>query len=400
MSNESAQPDKSKSPRVSIFDSLDTIPGLAYPPEQDSQPVDSKPAEEPALEELETATPELTAPVPVETPEPTTAPTAVLGKLPTTKETSSLSKKVAIFLITGALLGSGYLLYYLTKDGNLLHQVSEITGESPENKADRNEKLDSALVETPLTPPNVPFPFPETGLELAEIYLDQEDYPAAEKLLTELIEKDPESSKAHFYRGLAELGSGKYTNAIEDFTAAINLGRSSADSFYHRAMAYLQRGRDYQETGDEDDLEKVKKDFIAAMADFKEATRRESSIADAWFQRGLLHRDNKENDEAVLDFSSFVDAEPEEPLRFFPDWQGKIYEAHFQRGMLYWKATGQPDEARSDFDIAITLVPLKIAPLKPHYWEARAELRQEAEPEDAVLDYEMAIKLRIDQAGL
>lgn len=382
-----------------MFDSLDTIPGLAYPSEQDPQPVDSKPAEEPALEALETAAPEPTAPVPFEAPEPTTTP-AVLPEKWTTKGTSSFSKKAVVFLLTAALLGSGFLLYSLTKDGNLLHQISEITGDSPENKADRNKRLDSALVETPLTPPNTPFPFPETGLELAEIYLDQADYPAAEELLTEMIEKDPESSEAHFLRGLANLGSGTYKNAIEDLTAAINFGRTSADSFYHRAMAYLRRGRDYQETGDADDLEKAKEDFIAAIADFTEATQRESSIADAWFQRGLLHRDNKENDEAVLDFSSFVDAESKKPLRFFPGWQGKLYEAHFQRGMLYWKATGKPIEARSDFNIAITLVPPKIAPLKPHYWEARAELRQEAEPEDAVLDYEMAIKLRIDQAGL
>jgi tetratricopeptide (TPR) repeat protein len=57
--------------------------------------------------------------------------------------------------------------------------------------------------------------------------------------LDELIRRNPKEPDSYYYRGIAAASSGRYEEAIEDFSKAIGLGFEEVNVLYDRGRSYL-----------------------------------------------------------------------------------------------------------------------------------------------------------------
>ena len=89
---------------------------------------------------------------------------------------------------------------------------------------------------------------------------------------------------AHHARGQAQLETGHYGGAVEDFSAALRYDPRSASTYVLRGRAYIMLGRPER-----------------AMADFTQAIRLQPWLAEAHAARGLLRESYGQGDAAIAD---------------------------------------------------------------------------------------------------
>ena len=53
-----------------------------------------------------------------------------------------------------------------------------------------------------------------------------------------VLEIDPKSAGAYYYRGIAYVNKGQFDWAIDDFTKALEIDPKSAGAYYNRGTAY------------------------------------------------------------------------------------------------------------------------------------------------------------------
>ncbi|WP_417388336.1 tetratricopeptide repeat protein [Gimesia sp.] len=75
---------------------------------------------------------------------------------------------------------------------------------------------------------------------LGECYQNIEEYAEAETAFTEAIKKEETAFCAWMARGRVLHQSGKYNEAVQDFSKALELFPESPDAFFDRAMAYIK----------------------------------------------------------------------------------------------------------------------------------------------------------------
>ena len=123
-------------------------------------------------------------------------------------------------------------------------------------------------------------------------------------------------------RGRAALEDGQGTEAIYQFTRAIEGGKLSRTDL---ATAYRGRGLAHHRMGDVD----------KAIADYTRAIKVKPDDAKAYFGRGLGYKANGALDKALADLSKVIELNPE----FAP--------AYEKRSVIY-EGRGQDAEAEAD----------------------------------------------------
>jgi tetratricopeptide (TPR) repeat protein len=91
-------------------------------------------------------------------------------------------------------------------------------------------------------------------LTRARIYLASENFPAADRDLKKVLKLDPSSAEAHYYRGILRLQQEEVQQAIEHFTAAIELRGDDARFYRRRAGLYLLQSDTEQALADYEKL--------------------------------------------------------------------------------------------------------------------------------------------------
>ena len=131
------------------------------------------------------------------------------------------------------------------------------------------------------------------------------------------------SAKAFLARGRARLQTGKFDDAVADFSEAIRLEPKSVDAWAARGMAYCDRG-----------------DFDKAVADFSEVLRLAPKTFKARIARGTAYGKKGDHDQAIADFTAAIAVDPNYAL------------AYGYRAVDYYR-NGDLDHALADINEAI-----------------------------------------------
>jgi tetratricopeptide (TPR) repeat protein len=119
----------------------------------------------------------------------------------------------------------------------------------------------------------------------------------------------------------------KRTGNIAACTRLIARGALSQEDL---AVAHYNRGTYYYFGND---------DHVRGLADLDKAVALDPSYSNAFYNRGLLHRDRGAFDNAINDFTSYITLNPDE-------WDG-----YYERGYV-WQRKGDPDRALDDLEIS------------------------------------------------
>ena len=197
---------------------------------------------------------------------------------------------------------------------------------------------------------------------------------AAVDHLTRAIQFLPKEAEAYEERGLARLGLGDETAALEDFIQVIRLARTPpaitppppADNPLHvtyqgnytshlnklrsslaLATAYYEEGMAYRYVGNSSEL---------ALASFTRAIELNLNTAAVYYQRSLLFLESRKWSEAIEDLSRAIQLVPIQP------------EYYYSRGRAYFER-GDFLKASLDFSESIRRSS-KVTDV--HYWRGRA----------------------------
>ena len=92
------------------------------------------------------------------------------------------------------------------------------------------------------TPRDITPPKPLTELEKAVRKIDDEDYDTAEKMLKDLLKKEPKNHLVFYNLGLVEFGRFEYEKAIDNFNKAISLNDKHNASYSNIGDCYKNLG--------------------------------------------------------------------------------------------------------------------------------------------------------------
>ena len=159
-------------------------------------------------------------------------------------------------------------------------------------------------------------------------------YSEAIEDFTKAIELKPDYAEAFSLRGLAYDRQGEHEHAIEDFTKAIELKPDHINAHYNRGFVYDTKG-----------------EYDRAVEDYTKVIELKPEFANAYYDRGciLVYRIQDEYDRAIEDFTKVIELEPDH------------VDAHYDRGLAYLHLK-KWQEARSDLadakDMGVDIVSL------------------------------------------
>ena len=308
-----------------------------------------------------------------------------VAELPTPKTSATLPDKPSFWYWTPAHLNEritaqhSLFLFGLPSRGELRSKEIIIESASKEQIRRELEELHDIREES-LFPDfvgfaytqrsNAPYPtfdakeYLRRGVEAGQ----RGQYSEAIEDFTKAIELEPDHAKAYSLRGLACDRQGKYDRAIEDFTKAIELKPDYAEAYSLRGLAYDRQGEHEHAIEDFTKAIKLKPDHIndhynrgfvydtkgkydLAVEDYTKVIELKPEFANAYYERGciLVYRIQDEYDRAIEDFTKVIELEPDH------------VDAHYDRGLAYLHLK-KWQEAQSDLadakDMGVDIVSL------------------------------------------
>ena len=210
--------------------------------------------------------------------------------------------------------------------------------------------------------------------------------------------QSPARAKELFARGVTKAQQGDKTGAIADYTQAIAINSSDAETYYKRANARYDTGAPEQAIEDYTQAIKVNPshtkaiynrglarrdtgDKRGAVEDFTQVLRLNPSDGDAYYQRGLAYYDLSDYRTAIEDYTQAIRLNPNDAT------------AYSNRGLAR-SASGDKTGAMADFTQAIQISPKEAG---VYYSRGRSRFNL-ADYQGAMEDYSKAIELEPDQA--
>lgn len=158
---------------------------------------------------------------------------------------------------------------------------------------------------------------------------------------------EQEYVEAYIVRGVSKIHDGKASEAVADFSRALELAPTNASAYAHRAEAHLALG-----------------DRTRALADVAKAIQLDPLYGPFYAIRAQAQLAGQQSEAAFADLATALRLNPNRP------------NIHNQRGLAYL-ALGDHDKARDEFTTAA-----RLAPADPLSWHNRG-LVLEAEHKDA-----------------
>ncbi len=138
------------------------------------------------------------------------------------------------------------------------------------------------------------------------------------------VKKSPEEAAKFAQQGVELTRDGKFDKAIESYNDSLD-ARSDPTVFYNRGVAYMNKG-----------------DFTNAIRDFTKAIELQPDNAFAFNNRAFVYKNKGNFDDAIKDYS--------EVIRLKPDFSV----AYYGRGFSY-QAKGEKEKALADYKKALSL---------------------------------------------
>jgi tetratricopeptide (TPR) repeat protein len=102
-----------------------------------------------------------------------------------------------------------------------------------------------------------------------------------------------ETVRTHLDHGRACLDTGKYDDAIADYTKAIALDPNVALAYTNRGLAYYRKG-----------------EYERAIADHSKAIAIDPNHANAYYNRGVAYEQKGDKDQAIADYDKVLEINP------------------------------------------------------------------------------------------
>ena len=162
---------------------------------------------------------------------------------------------------------------------------------------------------------------------LAQVYLNEGRYDAAEQTTSRAIRLDPSDAELYQQRALARVYLGMFNDALNDCSHALGLDPDNLEAYTARGAAHVGL-----------------KHYDQAMYDLDYVLEQDNSDPDAHYFRGLAFAGMGQFDRAVSDFSASLDKRP------------MVADAYYQRALAEEKLSRTKD-AEADFQQAFYLDP-------------------------------------------
>ncbi|MDZ8050393.1 MAG: tetratricopeptide repeat protein [Aulosira sp. ZfuVER01] len=189
-------------------------------------------------------------------------------------------------------------------------------------------------------------------------------YQEAVNDFTQAIEINPRNALAYNRRGDAFYRLGDYQKSLSDSSKAIQLNPQDANAYYDRGFSHYELGKYKEAIADYTKAIKLNaknpynyygrglvraklKDHQGAMADFGKAIALKPKYTDAYLQRGILHRRLRHKQAAIQDFDTALEMNPHDA------------QAYYQRGLTQF-TYNQNQAAIQDYNRAIESNPKYI----------------------------------------
>ena len=184
------------------------------------------------------------------------------------------------------------------------------------------------------------------GWHLQNSGREDQDLTASAAAYTGCIMKRPDHARAWASRGYTHLRLGLATDALADFSKAIELGFKEAWVWSNRGVVYCDHLHEYDK----------------AVADFSKAIHLKPDEAISWGNRGLAHSHMGQYDKAIADCSKAIELEPENALFWSHRGLAHVKLADFaaalvDRGEVCCDHLHEYDKAVADFSKVIDLQP-------------------------------------------
>ena len=165
-----------------------------------------------------------------------------------------------------------------------------------------------------------------------EIARNHGKYYDAIDLFTKAIQLNPRSFKAFFNRAFTYDKIGLYNEAICDYTSTIDIRPNHSFCFYNRGITYNKLG-----------------DYKKSIYDFSKAIELEPNKPEFYFNRACLYKNIKNYQSAIEDYNIVI--------KLFP----KLYTPIYNRGICYEKLKMHQNSIK-DFETCIQMAKNNIHP--------------------------------------
>ncbi|XP_048585429.1 uncharacterized protein LOC5512045 isoform X2 [Nematostella vectensis] len=204
----------------------------------------------------------------------------------------------------------------------------------------------------------------EAMFEIGMYRFNNENWTGAVNDFTEILEQDPQDSRAYTYRGTVFAKMGQFSKALPDLAAGVHYNPDNAVAFYQRGCI----------------LRKIHP--RRALQDFSVSLLLDDSEENvmAFMHRGILYTDLKRWEDAIPDFEAAIRLDP------------SLASAYVNIGLIYIIKHSNYQKAIRQYTSAIRVDPTYVRALI-----CRAEAFQKMGMlQEAILDYARAIHMRPD----
>ncbi|MBM3253421.1 MAG: tetratricopeptide repeat protein, partial [Candidatus Omnitrophica bacterium] len=129
---------------------------------------------------------------------------------------------------------------------------------------------------------------------------------------TKAIQMNPSSLKGYFARGIAHGTNGNFGEALSDFNKVIEINPKFVP-------AYIVRGNLYDNNGN----------YEQAISDYNKAIEIDPKFASAYFERGLAYLNKNKYDLAVSDFNKVIEIDPNDVRAYSKRGIANVYKNNF-----------------------------------------------------------------------
>jgi len=141
-----------------------------------------------------------------------------------------------------------------------------------------------------------------------------------------LSNKIKKETGAHIFKGVQYDDQGKYEQAINEFTRAIEINPGYADIYNKRGLSYYNQEK-----------------YDQALRDYNKAIEINPRYTDAFNNRGIVYYQQEQYDQAISNYTKAIEINP------------KYAKAYHNRGLVFFVNLKDTDEGCADWQKACEL---------------------------------------------
>lgn len=141
-----------------------------------------------------------------------------------------------------------------------------------------------------------------------------------------LSNKIKKETGAHIFKGVQYDDQGKYEQAINEFTRAIEINSGYADIYNKRGLSYYNQEK-----------------YDQALRDYNKAIEINPRYTDAFNNRGIVYYQQEQYDQAISNYTKAIEIDP------------KYAKAYHNRGLVYFVNLKDTDKGCADWQKACEL---------------------------------------------